>query len=550
MFIIHLYTIYSIDLWGLDDNGEFQPVAPSIWYWLGLQSAINNVGSVVFTDLLTVHREYDKESFLLHNSLVFRSDLDKNKRLLYLFQRDLLQGISGQILESKESRDNHRQLQAVSSQSKMFAWMFIGLLNGCMLFYIFLFATSQDKENQSAWSKSFACWLLIEIFLVSTSMVLMMHVMLPSLIMGDVKQIKYKLVDSLVKYHEELTAAQHNKRDKHHHRYNVKENNAKQDNEEEHDDAKHLTSNNNNNTFNAAEYLFISHRLAKDFLHLKIAKIILRYHTVWPRQSYQHIADTSADYSTRYAALFRSAMVIAVFFLTSLLNLPNNVQDMVVQMSSVVVLGYTMLIHIRLYEIYPVLVIIPTIFIGILIHFIFQSHQKAKEDEVQKLLNAEKDKEKKEQGSEGLSVNNIELTSPAQLVLSSASSCASTTHPTHPDNHITGYTNHQPHHQMNRMQSEHGVWSDESYSLDSSEDEDDSSDSDDDINLPISQRKPRSISSSSDLDSADEKADDKASDISQTAPIGHLTRRQSLQHGIRILKNAKKDLSKEHGGRK
>jgi hypothetical protein len=71
------------------------------------------------------------------------SEREKSKRLLYLFQKDLMPGISGQMLESKDRRDE-LVIKSVSQSAKWLTWIALTLLNVGMLFYIFLFAVSQE----------------------------------------------------------------------------------------------------------------------------------------------------------------------------------------------------------------------------------------------------------------------------------------------------------------------------------------------------------------------------------------------------------------------
>jgi hypothetical protein len=59
---------------------------------------------------------------------------------------------------------------------------------------------------------------------------------------------------------------------------------------------------------------------------------------------------------------------------------------MVVQMVSTAVTGYTFLVHVQLYSIFPVLVIVPTLFICIVIHFFMQAQRKQRQEELQLLL--------------------------------------------------------------------------------------------------------------------------------------------------------------------
>lgn len=328
------------------------------------------VGKLLLGDLLTVEASYSKELSVLQSRLRPVADVEKSKRLLYLFQKDLLPGISGQILESKDARD-HVQMSAVSKTAKTASWAFLFLLNGGMLFYIFLFAISQDSARQSAWAKSFAMWLVAEIFFVSTCMVLLTHVALPAFIMKDVQKIKKKLVDSLLHYHRQIRSAGLYAADQ--------------------------AAPPSQSSFNAAEYLFVSYRLAKTMPKVKTAQIISRYSTVWPRQSYQHVVDLSKSYDRKYAALTRSASLVVVFFLTNLLSVPLAIQDMVVHMASTAVIGYTFLVHIQLYTIYPVLVIIPTLFVGVVVHFFVRAAARSGKSDLFQIF-------RNDQGSEGKGV--------------------------------------------------------------------------------------------------------------------------------------------------
>jgi hypothetical protein len=128
---------------------------------------------------------------------------DQSKRLLYLFQKDLSPGITGEILESKDQRDNIT-LKPVSQKIKFLAWFFLGVLDLGMLFYVFLFALSQDSHRQAAWGRSLGIYLLLDIVLISTLMVIFMHVLLPSLIMRDVGKIKKKVTESIKEFYVKM----------------------------------------------------------------------------------------------------------------------------------------------------------------------------------------------------------------------------------------------------------------------------------------------------------------------------------------------------------
>ena len=351
------------------------------------------VGEVVYQDLLHVQQSYLQEAKLfqdkrfVHSHSMHLNGREKSKRLLYLFQKDLMPGISGQILESKENREKMK-VKSVSKTAKGLAWTFLVLLDAGMLFYIFLFAVSQNEYRQTAWAQSFAVWLIAEVFLVSTCMVLITHIAIPSIIMKDVQAIKSKLVDSLVQYHQLLQSEKEKQQDG---GMISNDNETGEKGKEKKGDV-----------FNAAEYLFVSYKLAKAFPQVKTAQIISHYQTVWPRQSYQHVVDVSKSYDRKFTALTQSASMVVLFFVSNLLTVPVTIQDMVLQMVTTIVTGYTFLIHVQLFHIYPVLIIVPSLCIGVVVHFLLQSHHRHQQHAaMQLLIQGSKEKDKKAEGEGG-----------------------------------------------------------------------------------------------------------------------------------------------------
>jgi uncharacterized membrane protein len=253
---------------------------------------------------------------------------------------------------------------AARERQKWFPGLFLVTINAGMLFYILLFALSQDSHRQKAWGQSFALWLVVEVFLVSTISVVLMQVLIPSLTMKDVGIIKKKLIFNVISFYKELAK-------KKSHGIEVKDG---------------VKIELKNQVFNAAEYLFISTRLAHFYSDLRIAKMILAFQTPWPKQSYQHITDTSKKYDMKFSALQRSLSIVVLFFLTSLISVPISVQDMIIQCGSTVTIGYTLLFHLKLYQIFPVLIVVPTIFLGIIIHFMIQSNKAKKKVDDSKLM--------------------------------------------------------------------------------------------------------------------------------------------------------------------
>jgi hypothetical protein len=340
-------------LWALTENGDFKEVHE------GVGRKQYSVSNIIENELYDLLFDLEKEILRFQQDTT-RSERMKTKRLLFLFQKDLIPGISGEILDSKDQRD-HVVLSPVSAWKKGFAWCFLGMANLAMLFYVFLFAVSQDSHHQSAWGQSFAIWLVLEVTMVSTMICLFMHVLVPSLVMKDIVKIKGKLRESLLKYYEKIEST---KKDK-------------------------MIKNMNSSllqTFNAAKYLFLSYRLAETFPELKASQVVLQYTTVWPRQSYQHVSDVSKNYNKKFSTAFsRSASIILIFFLTSFISLPLVIQDIFTQIASTAVIGYLILLHLQLYAVIPILVVIPTLVLLVGIHFFFSSSSKREELEKAKL---------------------------------------------------------------------------------------------------------------------------------------------------------------------
>jgi hypothetical protein len=337
-------------LWGLDSEGNFLTQAAEA------QSALARVKRLVFKPeqvnvkeaVLMDLKRINEAVLLEERQLTANNAANKEigRKLLFLFQCDLLPGICGKILEAKSSRDSSA-VGTVSYAAKIAGWMFLFLMNVGMLFYILLFALTQTGPRQNAWFQSFALWLVVEILLVSTGIVFVTHILIPSLVMKDLSQIKRRLLDNIREFNNKVQE-------------------AKERSVETVDEG--LQS-----TFNAANFLFVSTRLAKLFPNLKESKIIAQFSTPWPRQSYLHVDNTSKKYSKKFTAVTRSASILLIFFVGNFLSVPPSIQDMVVQMTSTTAIGYIVLVHVQLYELFPVLVILPALLVVALGHFIVQS---------------------------------------------------------------------------------------------------------------------------------------------------------------------------------
>jgi hypothetical protein len=370
-----------------------------------------------FVDTQPISKSLHQELTLLYANLekerikfeILKTEREQSKRLLFLFQKDIIPGITGEILESKEQREN-TLVKPVSIKVKVFAWLFLGILDLGMLFYVFLFAVSQDSHRQAAWARSLGIYLILDIVLISTLMVIFMHVLLPSLIMRDVGKIKKKVVDSIENFYDKLEKGKKETKEQDRQQDDDSDSEDEEDSfddmmdsEDDDDDPLHSPKMNNQKKqthsleitavgkgkqkkvmesdkgilhtssvvqFNAAKYLFLSYRLAEQYPDLKASQMILQYSSPWPKQDYKHVRDVKSNYSDKYSGITRAISIIVIFFLTNLLAAPLAIQDMIIQICTTAAIGYTILVHIQLYYFYPVLVIIPTLAMCMIIYLV------------------------------------------------------------------------------------------------------------------------------------------------------------------------------------
>ena len=319
-------------MWGLDHEGHFSTSDTTIRQSLSMNSIKRRLRGLVGTTNDVDVRQAVLADLRRIRTLVTtemsqercHDDSLLGRHLLFLFQKDLLPGISGKILEAKHNRDD-KVPSRYSYPFRIVCWGFIITLNAAMLFYIYLFASQQSSQRQAAWFKSFLVWILFETCVVSTLTVLITHIAIPSIILKDVMKIKQRLVHSL---------EEHARKQSPH---------ATVDGPTEHEE------------FNATEFFFVSTRIAKLRPELKQSKIVLSFSTPWPHQSYQHARAVSSQYSKKFSFVGHALSMIVIYLVNSLLTLPLTMQDILVQLVSTTGIGYLLTVCVDLYRIHPAL---------------------------------------------------------------------------------------------------------------------------------------------------------------------------------------------------
>lgn len=208
--VVFILKFDYIDLWGLKCSGNLiidndNMLNNNISFDLSRKfNATGNNNSnkawyAIFSDINRArYIEKIELEYIIQNNL---SDQEIGKKLLNQLQCDLLPALQGSILESKYNRD-HPMKQKISIYYKIYGCLIILLLNGWCLFYIIKFTFHLSNDHQKAWFFSLLLWLFIEIFFVSTNLVLFNHLVIPSLTMKDVNIVKIKMIEIISKYYE------------------------------------------------------------------------------------------------------------------------------------------------------------------------------------------------------------------------------------------------------------------------------------------------------------------------------------------------------------
>lgn len=382
-FSLPICLICFVDAWGLSFNEMF-PESESAYLHLKVQTHFiswwnNIIGNLLkqlgilsntpeenlLLDLQEVLQQTIKEEEIFQNS--FLSEGEKERRLMYLFIRDLLPGMNGKILSSNESRQSEsNRLAQVSPSSQSMGWVVLLGLDAIFLFYIYLFAMRQTESRQTVWLLSFVIWIVFDVMIASTMVVLVMHVFIPSLAMGDFHRLKHRLLQDVMIFRRDL---------------HLKNKDKNQDNPETKKNIKESiytksekSGPEKKTSFNAAEYLFVSNHISQLYPNLEQSQIIRAFSTPWPKRSSRVAAiDVKSSYETDSSSfMMQFVQRILIFLFTNFLSIPPFLQDEVIHLMSTCGLGSLIPLLMKLYAISPMTLVGLAILILILSHFLLR----------------------------------------------------------------------------------------------------------------------------------------------------------------------------------
>jgi hypothetical protein len=349
------------DVWGLSfmmDEG----ISTTRNYYNQIKSFYNTVimkrrrPELVLLDELEFVRDAVTSEVVMFESSQL-NETQKSQRLLFLFVRDLLDGANGQILDAKNRRDSTVR-KMVTVDTKILVSLVVSFTLLGMLFYVYLFALRQTQERQQAWFQSFLVWVVFEILLVSTGMVFLTHIIVPSVIVSDVKRVKQNIVNDILSFKNSVGC-----------QANTSISTLQQEdstiNKEKFDDIESSPD------FNAAKYLFASSRLARMYPDLKQSDIVAKFTTHWPRRSLKsNQKSVTNSYNNKLGFVTQAFSRVLLFSISSVIQLPEPVQDIIFQLISTSGFGYMIVLFVSLWRTSPLLVAVPVIFLVLCGHFI------------------------------------------------------------------------------------------------------------------------------------------------------------------------------------
>jgi hypothetical protein len=190
--------VCRIDMWGIcleDDDIRNTPtriaLVSTLSKWMSYFKSAKTPQEKIMLELNFVRLATQKELVFFNNPSI--QEDAKRKRLIFLFVKDLLDGVNGMILDHKDRQDNMVK-RKVLLRTKVLAATFITAVCLGMLCYLYLFSMRQTVYAQNAWFNSFLVWLIFEILLISTGVVLVEQVVIPMWSMRSVRGVKQKIV--------------------------------------------------------------------------------------------------------------------------------------------------------------------------------------------------------------------------------------------------------------------------------------------------------------------------------------------------------------------
>ena len=265
-------------------------------------------------------------------------------------------------MDTKNRRDKEL-IPRVSLLQQRTALVILIAIGMGLLFYIYLFAIRQTNSRQVAWQLSFLIWILFEIFIVSTFLVLIQHVVIPSFVTREASAVKRKIAKDILAFKDKLDATGAKS-------YAV----ISKQSRDPQSPAKTLPL----PRFNAAKYIYASWRLAQLHPEIPESAMVLRFSTPHPKQSMKRQAKSvSKSYSKKFTFIGNGVSRVSLYVIIGFFQIPPVLQDIIVQLCVTSGFGYVITLFARLYYTHPLLVTVPIALLILLAHFMYSTNKKS-----------------------------------------------------------------------------------------------------------------------------------------------------------------------------
>jgi hypothetical protein len=313
--------------WNVTETGQFAEIPSKWWKWGWWPNVKREELAAVMADDVRSTLTQAKDASM---TMVGRPKSFQNQYVLKLFQKDIMTGMNELLMEAELAKEAEPGTP-LSWSLHVMAWTMLVTVIGGMLFYVFLFGVRQNMYQQRAWTQSFAMWLVMEILLISTLLTLLTDVWVPMMLIDGVKKCR----DLVLETAADLSVA-----------------------------LKDTIESSRKHCFNAAEYFFVSHRVACKFPELLSSQVVLQYHTPWPKQSYGRVTNGRDNGYLSLVARIPDVFVwITMLMLSLFTRTPQQVQSAVLEITVSAGVVAVVGLHVWLFGIYPLLVVLPGIVI-------------------------------------------------------------------------------------------------------------------------------------------------------------------------------------------
>jgi hypothetical protein len=233
---------------------------------------------------------------------------NKKKRLLQLFQMDLLVGMRGVIVaklwsggEPTHVRD--RLMRPVSPWLKVSCYGFVAVSNAFFIVYVMIFCLGQDFAGQATFMKLFALWLAIEVVVISTLSTLFTRVLFPLCIAyWDAIKLKRDLRGIILDH------------------FGFSNYSTKVSDHTPPDKTSVFIRDLSTTTLNVCPYIFVSHRVAAQYPELLESAVIEGFRSCYPKKAFTGPVGVSLRQRALYAVFsILHSGTVCIFYVAGLM---------------------------------------------------------------------------------------------------------------------------------------------------------------------------------------------------------------------------------------